>query len=238
MKLTIQERYALSHLEHTFVSLYEKFQWSSSRNPLEMFRELKNPNSLDISLELEMFTEYISEKYQNTSMNKDQWFYAFQNWLKKTNRAKVEASSFDLNQPLYVVMYNHILTRSENILSFDKSLEERYWRMWNWLVSDIDSRGVEDTGSHNIHTKEWMELVCRNINLTAEEEKAYYSKLIKAVKAGKFDDEDFQNYIIQHSAGLMIQIMDIKYPASMDKKGLDKQMLSVSNRIDRSKYAI
>lgn len=238
MKLTIQERYALSHLEHTFVSLYEQFDWTSSRNPLQMFRELKNPNKLDIQLELEMFTEYISEKYQNTAMNKDQWFYAFQNWLKKTKRAKIEASSFDMDQPLYVVMYNHILTRSENILSFDDSLEDKYWNCWKWLTADISSRGPEDSGSHNLHTKEWMEKVCRNPYMTAEENKSYYRKLIQAVEAGKFDDEAFQDYIMQHSAGLMIQIMDIKYPASMDKKGLDKQMLSVSNRIDRSKYAI
>ena len=235
MKLTIEERYSLSHVQHTFIDIYERNKWSSTRHPLEMFSELKNPNNLDISLELERFEASIKKKYQHTYMKVDQWFTTFQSWLYKTKRKAIKLES-SMNQPLHVVMFNHILKRSENILSFNDALEEKYWRMWNWLVSDIDSRGVEDTGSHNKHTKEWMELVCRNRNMTAEEEKSYYSKLIKAVDAGKFDNEAFQDFIMQHNAGLMIQICDIKYPAERDKKGLDPQMLSVTNRINRMKY--
>jgi hypothetical protein len=62
MKLTIEERYSLSHVQHTFIDIYERNKWSSTRHPLVMFSELKNPNNLDISLELERFEASIKEK--------------------------------------------------------------------------------------------------------------------------------------------------------------------------------
>ena len=80
-------------------------------------------------------------------------------------------------------------------------------------------------------------MVCRNPNMTAAERDSYYQRIIFAVLNNKFDDK-FLLYIAAHSAGLLIDIMDIKYPAERDKKDLCQQMLAVTNRIERKKYDI
>ena len=236
MNLTIQERYNLSHLEHTFVEVYEKYKWKSTSdcNPLELFRQLEKYDC-DLGAEIEKFASDAAKKYGIGTMKPNQWYTAFEAILKKKNVTKTKTKKVNYKMtgmPYYQVMFYEYMEKVKSKTTFNPLLEKRYWKMWDYLTEDVKYRSSEDTGSHNRHTKEWMERICRNWDL--KDKSSYYKKLIKSVNDNLFDDE-FIMYIIAHNGGLGIEIMDIKYPSSMDRN-CNPQNLTVTNRIQRGDY--
>ena len=232
--LTVEEEYNMSPLEARFVSFYNKWNLKTSGDPLEAFRGLKNPKGVDLYYEIDAIDDWMAKRNQSPPPQRvDGWIGFIERWLERVERPEKPARKRALDQPFYKVMYNEIVARSQNRIDFPEEVRERFWRAWRWLTEEIPPR---TSGPNQIPSKamrEWIDMVAMNFQ---DSKKTYYRRLISSVDAGRWDCPDMLDFLAVYSAGLLNEVLDIKYPKSFDRPNLDRANCDNSLRIDRGFY--
>ena len=82
LKLSLPEIYKLTPMERRFVDLYNKWHWTTTENPIEVFNNIPNPQDLDLEDELNRIDRYLEKKALDYTWKKDTWISWIAKWLR------------------------------------------------------------------------------------------------------------------------------------------------------------
>jgi len=219
LNLTTPELYKLTMEERLFVHLYNKWGMRSSGDPIEQFRQIKNPQGLNVPFELNAIDEYLEKKFPGGyEWPIDSWVAWIGRWLKNTKRKK--ASEADpLQRPFYEIMWDHYLKCTKFTIR-EEPFRSKYERIWNILTDGIETRVKHNAYCGSQENRDFTEVFLHQYQLIVNGHSLYDeldARIVRLISAGYFEDEAFMLYLGRFASDLLRWVLDLKYGPEYDK---------------------